>query len=395
MFGLANSEGNHGEDVKEYWFYLDCDAHPFLPEVPVQVPAARLPVQRPRGHQRPPRQARDGVRAARHRRVRRGPLLRRGRGVRQGIADRHPDAGHRVQPRAGPRHAAPAAHAVVSQHLVVGRRVTAAADSRRGRRDQPRGRPTTSSASGGCVAAPDADLLFCENETNNQRLFGMPNASPYVKDGINDYVVNGIAGRGESGAHGHASWRPSRARARARRGEVDPAAADAPTPRATARAGHDRRARTSRSTRSMNARRTEADRFYAAVMPDTLTADQAMVMRQALAGMLWSKQYYEYDVHHWLREHGVDPWDSERPGQRGAQRRVVPHGGRRHHLDARQVGVPVVRRLGSGLPLRAAVAGRRRLRQGAGRAAAAHALHAPQRTDPGLRVELLRTSTRR
>ena len=47
MFGLSNGEGNHGEDVKEYWFYLDCDAHALLPEVPVQVPAARVPVLRP------------------------------------------------------------------------------------------------------------------------------------------------------------------------------------------------------------------------------------------------------------------------------------------------------------------------------------------------------------
>ena len=48
-------------------------------------------------------------------------------------------------------------------------------------------------------------------------------------------------------------------------------------------------------------------------------------MRQALAGLLWGKQYYEYDVHRWLREHGVDPWDSECAGEPGAQRAVVPH----------------------------------------------------------------------
>jgi mannosylglycerate hydrolase MGH1-like protein len=63
----------------------------------------------------------------------------------------------------------------------------------------------------------------------------------------------------------------------------------------------------------MNARRSEADRFYASVIPSALTPDQAMVMRQALAGMLWSKQYYEYDVHRWLREHGVNPWDPKAP----------------------------------------------------------------------------------
>ena len=75
-------------------------------------------------------------------------------------------------------------------------------------------------------------------------------------------------------------------------------------------------------------------------------------MRQALAGLLWSKQYYEYDVHRWLREHGVNPWNAGRTGAPAPQRAVVPHGRRRHHLDARQVGVPVVRRVGPRLPLR-------------------------------------------
>ena len=55
-------------------------------------------------------------------------------------------------------------------------------------------------------------------------------------------------------------------------------------------------------------RREEADEFYATVIDPSLGEDAANVMRQALAGMLWSKQYFEYDVHTWLREHGVNPW---------------------------------------------------------------------------------------
>ena len=66
----------------------------------------------------------------------------------------------------------------------------------------------------------------------------------------------------------------------------------------------------------LKARRTEADEFYATVIDPSLGADAANVMRQALAGMLWSKQYYEYDVHTWLREHGVNPWSRGRPGGR-------------------------------------------------------------------------------
>ena len=60
-------------------------------------------------------------------------------------------------------------------------------------------------------------------------------------------------------------------------------------------------------------RRDEADRFYATVIPASLDADAGLVMRQALAGLLWGKQYYEYDVHRWVREHGVNPWDAAAP----------------------------------------------------------------------------------
>jgi hypothetical protein len=58
---------------------------------------------------------------------------------------------------------------------------------------------------------------------------------------------------------------------------------------------------------------TRPNEFYATVIPSTLEPDAAMVMRQALAGLLWGKQYYEYDVHRWLREHGVNPWDPNAP----------------------------------------------------------------------------------
>ena len=70
-------------------------------------------------------------------------------------------------------------------------------------------------------ADASAQLLFCENETNNERLFGAPNASPHVKDAINDFVVGGRRRRGQPGPHGHQGRRPPRAgdrgRARARR----------------------------------------------------------------------------------------------------------------------------------------------------------------------------------
>ena len=84
LFGLTNGEGNHGEDVKELYYYLDATpTHSYL-KYALQVPAARVPL-RPAGRgEPPPRQGRARVRAARHRRLRRRPLLRRLRRVRQG-----------------------------------------------------------------------------------------------------------------------------------------------------------------------------------------------------------------------------------------------------------------------------------------------------------------------
>ena len=120
----------------------------------------------------------------------------------------------------------------------------------------------------------------------------------------------------------------------------------------------------------------------------SLGDDGARVMRQALAGMLWSKQFYYYDVDVWLEEHGAHP---SRGGRRPrAQQRLVAHAQRPRHLDARQVGVPVVRRLGPRLPLHRAGHGRRRLRQAAARPDAEGELPASQRADPRLRVELRR-----
>jgi mannosylglycerate hydrolase MGH1-like protein len=82
--------------------------------------------------------------------------------------------------------------------------------------------------------------------------------------------------------------------------------------------------------RVLQTRRREADAFYATVIDPSLDADAANVMRQALAGMLWGKQYYEYHVHTWLREHGVNPWSA-----------AGPEGGPRNtpwfHLDAGDV----------------------------------------------------------
>ena len=118
LFGLTNSEGNHGEDVKEYYFYLDSHADPLVHEVPLQVPPGGLSLRRPGGDEPRAEPQRNGVRAARHRRLRRRPVLRRVRGVCQGRRRGHPREDHGGQPGTGRGRAAPPADAVVPERLV-------------------------------------------------------------------------------------------------------------------------------------------------------------------------------------------------------------------------------------------------------------------------------------
>ena len=165
-----------------------------------------------------------------------------------------------------------------------------------------------------------------------------------------------------------------------------PAGGSARGPRAAARAAAARSTSTRCSPRG-SPRRT---RSTPTIIPGHLDADAANVMRQSLAGLLWGKQYYEYDVHRWLREQGVDPWgkDAASSGLRN-----VPWF---HFLAGDVISMPDKWEYpwfaAWDLAFHCAPLGarRHRLRQGAGRAAAAHALPAPERPDPGLRVELLR-----
>jgi len=152
----------------------------------------------------------------------------------------------------------------------------------------------------------NTELLFTENETNNERIFGTPNASPFVKDGINNYVVNGKKdvvnpqGTGTKAAAHYSITVGAGQTAKIRLRLTDLA----PTTVSDPFAGFDE---------IMQSRQKDADEFYQAITPERVSKDEALVMRQALAGMLWSKQYFAFDLHKWLLEHGVD---SMRPGQK-------------------------------------------------------------------------------
>jgi hypothetical protein len=147
-----------------------------------------------------------------------------------------------------------------------------------------------------CDGAPP--LLFTGNETNNERIFGTANDSPYVKDGIDRYVVHGATAAVDPGRAGtkaaahHVLSVAAGGSAVMRLRLADAELAEPFGP------GFDE---------VLGLRRAEADEFYDGITPGATSKDERRVVRQALAGMLWSKQFYRYDVEQWLAEHGVDP----------------------------------------------------------------------------------------
>jgi hypothetical protein len=153
----------------------------------------------------------------------------------------------------------------------------------------------------------------------------VPSRTPYVKDGINNAVVHGQAAAVNSklegtkaAPHYRLTVPPGECRVvRLRLSAVPPAEFARPNGEAKSPFG-------GHFDDVLQARRAEADEFYAAVIPPSLTADQGAVMRQALAGMLWSKQFYHYDVDKWLEERGSDPFK--------ATRKRAPRNEHWHHM---------------------------------------------------------------
>ena len=187
-------------------------------------------------------------------------------------------------------------------------------------------------------------MLFCDNETNEARLFGAETSPPYPKDGINDHVVGG-APTVNPEQHGTkaAVWyqltvdagATTELRLRLRPGRFEAG-------KARLVGAGDQFDEVVSPPPAGGRRVLRRDDPGRAARPTT-----AMVMRQAFAGMLWSKQLYAYDVRRWL---DGDPTQPTPPASRldGAQLPLEELRRLRHHVDARQVGVPVVRGLGPG-----------------------------------------------
>jgi hypothetical protein len=304
LFGLTNSEGNHGEDVKEYYFYLDnLPSHAYMRWL-YKYPQAAFPYldlvtrNRERGRQDLEYELLDtGVFAG-----------NRYFDVEVEYAKAAPEdllvrvTVHNRGPKAAPLHVLPTLwfrntwswppHTERPRLWSEGGAVRCHHPDLGGRVLHVEGEP---------------ELLFCDNETNAQRLWGVTNPTPYVKDGINDRIVTGrlnAVNPEQAGTKAAAHLQlvvPAR-------GTVTVRARLAPEPLETPFEG---------CGELIEARRREADEFYDAITPPAVDAERRLVMRQALAGMLWTKQYYYFDVDTWLREHQAHPFrPPARPGFR-------------------------------------------------------------------------------
>jgi hypothetical protein len=316
LFGLTGNEGNHGEDVKEYYFYLDSTpTHSYMKYL-YKYPQAEFPYanlvdeNRRRGRSQPEYELMDtGVFNedryfdvfVEYAKADLEDIL-----IKLTVSNRGPEtASLRLLPTIwfrntwswGDGSAEPLlrqAHhlsgpAIVLDHPESGRRWLY------------------------CEGSPE--LLFTENETNARRLFGVGNRTPYVKDGINDYIVHGAA---EAVNPEHSGTKAS-AHYKLVVGVGETVAV--------------RLRLTNTNLKSKNAfegfdqtfalRLSEADEFYAKVIPHDLTSDARNVMRQGFGGMLWSKQFYHYVVKEWLDGDPGNP--SPPPERRKGRNHEWPH----------------------------------------------------------------------
>jgi hypothetical protein len=330
IFGLTGSEGNHGEDAKEYWWYVDATPTASWLRWRYHYPQAEFPYARLREENaRRGRQDRefelidtgvfDGdrywqVEATYAKAAPRDLCLRlRVRNAGPEPAELHvlptlwfrnrwswkPESQRPVIRAETPAHPSAAVSAIAEEEKLGRFRLAAGPD--------PGGR------------APA--LLFCDNETNAPRLFGAAAQSAYPKDGINDHVV-----------HGAATVNPERCGTKLAcwyRVAVDPGASAELRLRLAPVDAGGAQDLGSGFERTLALREREADEFYAELRPEGASDDEAAVMRQAFAGMAWSQQFYHYDVERWL---DGDPTQPPPPEARRSGRNA---GWR--HLDNRDV----------------------------------------------------------
>ncbi len=302
LFGLTNSEGNHGEDVKEYYFYLDSTpTHAYMKYL-YKYPQAAYPYDElVQGN------------AARTRHDFEYELLDTGVFdenryfdvlveyakespddilIQITIANRGPDAAAlHLLPTLWFRNTwswgADAPPSPIIKQI----------DGPAGVSVMEASHPNLGIYYLYGEAAPP--LLFTENETNTERIYSAPNRTPYVKDGFHNYVVRGQTGAvnpNQTGTKAAAHYQIT----------VDAGQTEIIRLRLTVNSPANCKNPFSKHFDDIIKRRlAEADAFYDYITPNTLNRDAQMVLRQAMAGMLWTKQFYYYDVDRWLDEHGA------------------------------------------------------------------------------------------
>lgn len=300
LFGLTNNQGNHGEDVKELYYYLDATpSHSYLKmlyKYPQQAfPYTELIEQNSkRGRSKPEFELLDTGRFDDNRYFDVFTEY-----LKAGVDD------ILMLITAHNRYAAPAPLHILPQLWFRNTWSWGYNDTR----------PTLSAATTGdilihhadlgnyhCYFDGDPDLLFCDNETNFPRLYNQPTPG-YFKDAFHEYLINGD----------HHSINPQRngTKAAAHFNFSVPAHGKVEVRLRLSKARN--RHPFSDFDALVSARRTEADDFYSGLQTALTDADAKLIQRQALAGMIWGKQFYYYDIPQWLNG---DPATVPPPPQR-------------------------------------------------------------------------------
>jgi Glycosyl hydrolase family 63 C-terminal domain len=318
LFGLSNGEGNHGEDVKEYYYYLDSTpTHSYMKYL-YKYPQAAFPYNQlvstngSRGrHEFEYELINTGVFDqdryfdvfVEYAKESPEDIL-----VQISIYNRGPDA----------------AELHVLPTLWFRNRWSWGRDKTRPLLQAVPGKKAAVKVSEDLLGERHlycdgpASLLFTENETNYALVFRGQNRTPFVKDGINNFVVHGqrdAVNPEQTGTKVAAHYRLN----------VLPGKCETVRLRLTPAApGRDGDVFGKRFDHILQTRREEADEFYASVIPKSLDPDATNVMRQALAGMMWTKQYFYFDVYRWMEERGSDPYSPSS--------KVPPRNGQWHHM---------------------------------------------------------------
>ena len=312
MFGLTGNEGNHGEDVKEYYYYLDSTPTHSYMEFLYKYPQKEFPyaqlVAENRNRKRTDLEFElidtgvfDENRYfdvfVNYAKADSETILIRINAVNQGPeeAELHllPTIWFRNTWQTGLDERRP--------HL---RKVAAVTNAQTIRLNQD----VYGERWLYCEGSPE--LLFTENETNSQKLFGTENQAAYVKDGINDFVVNGIKDAVNPKQKGTkaSAWYKLRI------------GAGSSSEIRLVFTNKEQQDPFGDFEKTFQSRKKEADEFYETIIPNDLSADTKNVLRQSLGGMLWSKQFYNYEVNRWLKgDPSLPPPPPERKKGRNSQ----------------------------------------------------------------------------